>query len=278
MTRKLSVSQIPALVGVWGLDAARQAWAEARGLIEPREETFRMRLGQEMTPVVLRLAQCPEEGTVHEHPVARSFAAGDLLGRIDAWIPSRRELWEAKTHARVTERALLAAYLQAQLYAALVGAERLVCAHLEFNTASLIVKDYAYSADVAERLLEAVEHLLEHWDEDDAVDAVQLYTPPPPAPLTVLSPEAAALAAIEELIAIREQRAELEARERVLRERVLQLLEDGEYRTGKHVVRIETRTRWIINTSALPAELRAQYGRETQYRTIVFVTQNGHSL
>jgi hypothetical protein len=278
MTRKFSVSQVPTLVGVWGADAARQTWAEARGLIEPREETFRMRLGREMTPVVLRLAGCPAEGTVYEHPVARSFAAGDLAGHIDAWIPARRELWEAKTHARVTERAMLAAYLQAQLYAALVGAERIVCAHLEFNTASLIIKDYAFSADVAERLLGAVEHLLEHWDEDDAIDAVQLYAPLPPTPPVVLSPEAAALAAIEELIAIREQRAELEARERVLRERVLQLLDDGEYRTGGHVVRIETRKRWTINIAALPEELRAQYGRETQFRTIVFVTQNGREL
>jgi len=278
MTRNLRVSKVPELVGVWGADAARQAWAEARGLVEPREQTFRMRLGQEMTPVVLRLAECPAEGAVYEHPVARSFAAGDLTGHIDAWLPARRELWEAKTHARVTERALLAAYLQAQLYAALVGAERVICAHLEFNTASLIVKDYAFSADVAERLLEAVEHLLKHWDEDDAVDAVQLYAPPPPTPPAVLSPEAAALAAIEELIAIREQRAELEARERVLREHVLQLLDDGEYRAGEHVVRIETRTRWTVNTSALPEEIRTQYGRETQFRTIVFVGQNGREL
>jgi len=43
-------------------------------------------------------------------------------------------------------------------------------------------------------------------------------------------------------------------------------------------VRIETRKRWTINAAALPAELRAQYGRETQFRTIVLVTQDGREL
>ena len=277
MRRKLSVSQIPSLIGVWGVDAARQAWAEARGLVEPREQTFRMRLGQEMTPMVLRLAECPE-GALLEHPITRDLGAGILSGRLDAWVPEKGEVWEAKTHARATERALLAAYFQAQLYAALVEAQHIVCVHLELNSASLIVRNYLYDSELAEQLLRVAEYLLEHWDDDGAVDAVRLYTPPTATQPSVLSPEAAALAAIQELLQIREQKAELETREQALRQQILDLLEDGEYTLEHHRVRIETRTRWTVNTSALPEELRTRYGRETKFRTIVFVGQNGREL
>jgi len=277
MTRKLSVSQVPALVGVWGADAARQAWAEARGLTEPKEQTFRMRLGQEMTPVVLRLAECPESALL-EHPITRDLGAGVLSGRLDAWVPERREVWEAKTHARATERALLAAYLQAQLYAALVEAEHIVCVHLELNSASLIVRNYLYDPELAGQLLRVAEYLLEHWEDDSAVDAVQLYTLPTAKQPSVLSPEAAALFVVRELLQIREQKAELEEREQALRQQLLNLLEDGEYTCGPHRVRIETRTRWTVNTSALPEELRIRYGRETKFRTIIFVGQNGREL
>ncbi len=277
MTRKLSISQIPSLIGVWGADAARQAWAEARGLAEPKEQTFRMRLGQEMTPVVLRLAECPESALL-EHPITYDLGAGVLSGRLDAWVPERREVWEAKTHARATERSLLAAYLQAQLYAALVEAEHIVCVHLELNSASLIVRNYLYDPELATQLLQAAQYLLEHWDDDSAVDAVRLYTPPAATQPSVLSPEAAALAAIQELLQIREQKADLEAREQVLRQQILDLLEDGEYTWGQHRVRIETRTRWTVNTSALPEELRMRYGRESKFRAIVFVGQNGREL